>query len=139
MGSREAQELADAMVPADASWRWNQGLMDLGAAVCRPRTPACSQCPVREYCTWAGDSREVDPARHSAATARRQGAFAGSDRQARGRLLRALAGGPLTISDVPHTMSVEIARAERLVADLQREGLIARRGDTLYLGDGPMD
>ncbi|MEL6113146.1 MAG: A/G-specific adenine glycosylase [Pseudomonadota bacterium] len=31
-----------------------QALMDLGASVCRPKTPLCSQCPVRGACAaWA--------------------------------------------------------------------------------------
>lgn len=30
---------------------WNQALMELGACVCKPSTPACSQCPVSTACT----------------------------------------------------------------------------------------
>ena len=42
---RRAQAMADALVPAGAGWAWNQALMDLGAAVCRP-VPRCGDCPV---------------------------------------------------------------------------------------------
>ncbi|ORZ39182.1 hypothetical protein BCR44DRAFT_65355 [Catenaria anguillulae PL171] len=31
---------------------WNEALMELGATVCTPTSPACGQCPVRESC-WA--------------------------------------------------------------------------------------
>ncbi len=33
---------------ADA--HWNQALLDLGALVCRARSPSCSECPVRAHC-----------------------------------------------------------------------------------------
>ncbi|QIL45637.1 A/G-specific adenine glycosylase [Vagococcus coleopterorum] len=29
---------------------FNQGLMDLGATICKPTSPLCEECPVREYC-----------------------------------------------------------------------------------------
>ena len=33
---------------ADA--QWNQALLDLGALVCRARSPSCGECPVRTHC-----------------------------------------------------------------------------------------
>ena len=30
--------------------QWNQALLDLGALVCRARSPSCSECPVRIHC-----------------------------------------------------------------------------------------
>jgi A/G-specific adenine glycosylase len=30
--------------------RYTQGMMDLGATLCLPKTPACSQCPVQTQC-----------------------------------------------------------------------------------------
>jgi A/G-specific adenine glycosylase len=29
---------------------WNQAMMELGATICTPRTPACGRCPVRTFC-----------------------------------------------------------------------------------------
>jgi A/G-specific adenine glycosylase len=43
---RLAGELVDAHRPGD----WAQALMDLGATVCRPRTPDCAVCPVADLC-----------------------------------------------------------------------------------------
>ena len=64
-----AAGLADTEAPAD----WAQALMDLGATVCRPRSPACSQCPAPGDCaafasgdpgTWPRKSpRAARPAR----------------------------------------------------------------------------
>jgi A/G-specific adenine glycosylase len=51
-GSGLLWELAQRLVervdgsPGD----WNQALMELGATVCRPRDPLCTECPVRSHC-----------------------------------------------------------------------------------------
>jgi A/G-specific adenine glycosylase len=42
--------LAEAVVPAQDPWSFNQGLMDLGAEVCRARKPLCLVCPVADLC-----------------------------------------------------------------------------------------
>ncbi|HXF96825.1 MAG TPA: A/G-specific adenine glycosylase, partial [Gemmatimonadales bacterium] len=51
-GSREIWALARALVPKDGkrAWRFNQALMELGALVCRARTPQCAECPVNGMC-----------------------------------------------------------------------------------------
>ncbi|MBE7220105.1 MAG: A/G-specific adenine glycosylase, partial [Caulobacteraceae bacterium] len=41
-----AADLADAGRPGD----WAQALMDLGATLCRPRTPLCGDCPLADDC-----------------------------------------------------------------------------------------
>jgi A/G-specific adenine glycosylase len=43
-------EVADRLVPRQSPGDWNQALMELGAGPCRPRRPACPECPVREHC-----------------------------------------------------------------------------------------
>ena len=50
----EVQAMADASVPFGLGWTWNQTLLDLGAVVCRARNPACTDCPIREGCSWRG-------------------------------------------------------------------------------------
>jgi len=42
--------LADCLVPGDAPGDFNQGLMELGALVCRPRVPRCGVCPLEPVC-----------------------------------------------------------------------------------------
>jgi A/G-specific adenine glycosylase len=63
----------------------NAAAMELGATVCIARTPRCDACPISDRCAWraagypdTGDGR------------RRQARYEGSDRQARGAVLRAL-------------------------------------------------
>ena len=50
--------------------------------------------------------------------------FDGSDRQARGRLMKALVMGPVPIDRVPAVMGCDPVRAYRLAGELHREGLV---------------
>ena len=88
----EVQELADAALPAGRAWSWNQSLLDLGATVCTADVRLRS-CPLTGSAGGDGLDAPPDPAAGSAHTGSRQSTFEGSDRQGRGRLVRALAGG----------------------------------------------
>ena len=105
--------------------------MDLGAVVCRPSAPACSECPLRSKCAYRGVGD--DPAVGSAGVSRTQARFEGSDRQARGRLMKALADGDVAAVDLSRVMSVSVERAERLARALEGEGLVVRDGVRLRL------
>jgi A/G-specific adenine glycosylase len=50
--------LAEALVPRNGkrAWRFNQGLMELGALVCVARKPKCGECPVKKGCKTGGSS-----------------------------------------------------------------------------------
>ena len=41
---------AERLVPARGAGKFNQALMDLGALVCSPRSPACLLCPLASLC-----------------------------------------------------------------------------------------
>ena len=81
---------ADRLVTTGSAWEWNQSMMDLGAALCRPvaglrrsaRSPTCRVA--------VAGLPAPDPAVGSAGVSKRQSRFEGSDRQGRGRLLDAL-------------------------------------------------
>ena len=49
-GDRRLEDIAAALVPADAPGTWNEAVMELGALVCRARNPDCGPCPVRRVC-----------------------------------------------------------------------------------------
>lgn len=99
--ARRVQAAADALVPQGAGWAWNQMLMDLGATVCRP-APRCAECPLTTSCAWhVAGQLDPDPAEGSAGVSTRQAPYAGSDRQARGAVLRALHNGPLPVVGFP--------------------------------------
>ena len=46
----KARELVESLPDAMQAGAWNEGLMELGATVCTPLGPRCSECPVRECC-----------------------------------------------------------------------------------------
>jgi A/G-specific adenine glycosylase len=129
--SKQAQAAADAALPTGESWAWNQCLMDLGAALCRPRSPQCDVCPLKTSCAWRG--RGDDPAVGSAGVSTGQARFDGSDRQARGRLMKALVAGPIQVEAAAAVMGCDVDRATRLARDMEREGLVIATGLALRL------
>jgi A/G-specific adenine glycosylase len=121
--ARRVQQAADALVPAGSGWAWNQMLMDLGATVCRP-TPRCAECPLARSCAWhAGGHAQPDPAAGSAGVSTRQAPYAGSDRAARGEVLRALHDGPRPAAGFD----------ARIVEGLVADRLVVRSGADLDL------
>lgn len=111
---------ADSIQPGRTGAAWMAAIMELGALVCTARRPACSACPVSQTCRWLALGQPPG------ARPRRQPAYAGSDRQARGALLAVLreAGRPVTQGrlDLAWPDAGQRARAlDSLVAD----GLIA--------------
>ena len=129
--AKELQVLADSFVPQGLGWEWNQVMMDFGARHCTARQPQCAQCPLRQLCVWKGEG--VDPAPASAGASKPQGRFEGSDRQARGRAMRAVADGVTTLAALTKTMGVEEDRARTLVTALVDEGLLVRSGKRFTL------
>jgi A/G-specific adenine glycosylase len=59
-GSARLWRLAEALLPdGDGDpGDWNQSLMELGATVCLPRTPACAACPVADLCVARAEGLE---------------------------------------------------------------------------------
>ena len=129
--AKELQVLADSFVPQGLGWEWNQVMMDFGARHCTARQPQCAQCPLRQLCVLKG--KGVDPAPASAGASKPQGRFEGSDRQARGRAMRAVADGVTTLAELAKTMGVEEDRARSLVSALVDEGLLVRSGKRFTL------
>jgi len=133
MTASVVQRLADDLVPAGAAWLHNQALLDLGATVCTAREPRCDACPLRTRCAWrrAGGAREggpADPARTTAGTSRPQAAFAGSDRQGRGRLMAALRESRRGIAEDALDAVTgwgDAARSRRVADALVADGLAA--------------
>lgn len=79
------RRLAQALLPADDAHRWAAATMELGALVCTARAPRCDVCPVADRCRWLALGRPD----HDGPPRRGQ-AWAGTDRQCRGRLLAVL-------------------------------------------------
>ena len=131
----EAQQAADALLPLGQPWEWNQITMDFGATVCRARRPTCDRCPLASMCDYRGDPDRPDPAPASAGTSKPQARFDGSDRQARGRALRSVTAAACTRAHLHEAMQLadDPDRADRLIAALVAEGLIAERSGRFVL------
>lgn len=56
VGRKYYQTLADLYLDQQRPSKYNQALMDLGAMICRPRQPLCTQCPVANFCQAAGNN-----------------------------------------------------------------------------------
>jgi A/G-specific adenine glycosylase len=126
LNARAAQEMADAWLPIGFSRDWNQVMMDFGATVCTARKAHCDGCPVFAQCVWRGGvNNETDPAKTSAFTSKPQAKFAGSDRQARGKLMKALTVGAVAPERLGEVMEItDVERALRLAQALVNEGLV---------------
>ena len=112
---REAVELDAALLPGRDAARWHHALMDVGATVCRARTPRCDACPLFALCVAKG--------RDTGAPRRRQAPFASSDRRVRGAILKILRHRRgATLSALRR--ATDDPRAERLARALEAEGLI---------------
>lgn len=133
MKAKALQLFADELVPQGLGWEWNQVMMDFGARHCTVRNPNCGQCPVKKQCKWAGVGD--DPAPASAGASKPQARFEGSDRQARGKAMRAVGDGVRSVNDVIDAMGLEASstRAHQLIDDLVNEGLLIRAGKKLSL------
>lgn len=110
--------LAEELTPpaAKASATWNAAIMELGALICTARAPQCENCPLADHCRWLADDRP-----EYTGAVRRQPRFEGSDRQARGALMRVLRDSP---SPVPRSR-VEAAWSDSLQRDRALDSLIA--------------
>jgi A/G-specific adenine glycosylase len=125
-----SQGEADALVPPDRAWEWNQALMDLGALVCTRRGPRCDGCPLVAECRWRAVGGP-DPA----APAGRQSRFAGSDRQGRGRLVDAIRRAPVPLESLGAAAGWpdDPVRARRAADSLVADGLAVLRDGALSL------
>jgi A/G-specific adenine glycosylase len=137
LDARVLQATADAAVPAGRTADWTHAVMDLGATICTPRTPACERCPARAWCRFAAAApitgtgavlagAGADAADMHRRGARRSAAFPSTTRWLRGRIvdrLRAAAGDGWTVIEAP--LGSHDAAAVRAALDaLAGEGLI---------------
>lgn len=111
---------ADAMVPLedDLAWQWNAALMELGALVCTAKNPACQECPLRPDCTWFTTGGP------ESSTPRRVQRFAGTHREARGRIMAVLRGvkSPVSRDELVTATSSALSRFDPALDSLLDDG-----------------
>lgn len=116
--------LATELLPDHDAHRWAAATMELGAVVCTARSPRCGACPIEDRCAWNLAGRPA----HSGAPRRGQ-AYAGTDRQVRGRLLDVVrsADAPVTKADLDAVWDNDDQR-ERCLNSLLADSLITEDG-----------
>lgn len=127
--TKAEREVALAVLPgADDAPTWSVAVMELGALVCTAANPRCGDCPVADLCAWraAGFPAYDGPPR-------KVQAWAGTDRQCRGRLLAVLrdSDGPVHRSRLDAAWSDEGQRV-RCLASLVEDGLLVPAGPDVY-------
>ena len=77
---------ADAILPEDGhhAAEVSLSLMEFGALVCTQLSPSCDECTIHEHCAWTLAGYPKDEKRPTPQP------YAGTDRQARGRIMKAL-------------------------------------------------
>jgi A/G-specific adenine glycosylase len=123
--------LAGALLPdaPDDAATYAVAVMELGAVVCGSRAPRCGACPLAGGCAWRLAGRPVTPG-----AGRRPQAYAGTDRQVRGRLLACLrsAVGAVDGATLSSVWDDDEQR-DRALAGLLADGLVTRDGDAYAL------
>jgi A/G-specific adenine glycosylase len=145
---RELDERALALVPPGAAHDWSSAMMDLGATLCTARAPKCTLCPLASRCAAAPlEAAALDAARAANAKPRSPQAalrFEETKRYARGRIVDRLRelppGEAISLLDLhravePLLPGRPVEEVEALVGALERDGLVARRGERIALAE----
>ncbi|XJF13419.1 A/G-specific adenine glycosylase [Mycobacterium sp. AMU20-3851] len=121
-------EVAALLPDDDAAPRFSAALMELGAIVCTARKPRCGLCPLAE-CRWRSAGYP-----ESSAPARRVQRYAGTDRQARGRLLDVLRASstPVTRAQLDVAWLSDTAQRDRALDSLLVDGLVEQTDTGLF-------
>lgn len=108
--------------------RFSAALMELGALVCTARSPKCELCPLSS-CRWRDTG--FPP---SQGPPRRVQRYAGTDRQARGRLLDVLRGsdGPVQRAQLDLAWTADTAQRDRALDSLLVDGLVEQTSSGLF-------
>ena len=157
---RRLELFAEAVLPREQAYEWNQVLMDIGATVCTARNPDHDACPVALQCAGrtllpsragllraaeeAPEYRVAAPSRATRGSANRSAAtpFEQTTRYFRGRIvdhLRELAPGQtISLDDLGRSLRPDFGPeytswVTELVEGLRRDGLAATTGGP----DGP--
>lgn len=128
------RELAAGLLPGRDAHRWAAATMELGALVCTAKSPRCGGCPIADRCAWnlAGRPAHAGPPR-------RGQAYAGTDRQVRGRLLDVLRASEsaVTRAELDAAWDDPVSdpgQRERCLASLLADGLIHETQGMYQLG-----
>ena len=131
--TRAERDLGAALLPVDepTAATWSVAVMELGALVCTASSPACPACPIANECAWlATGSPAYD------GPPRRGQAWAGTDRQCRGRLLGLARDAHGTVlAERMEQAWPDASQRTRCLASLVADGLLRATDDGFRLPD----
>lgn len=121
--TRAERDVATSLLPDDEATAatWAVATMELGALVCTARQPTCAACPVAEVCVWRGagfPAYDGPP--------RRGQAWAGTDRQCRGRILALAREADSVSAEQVESAWPDAGQRERCLAGLVADGLLTQ-------------
>lgn len=129
---RELDQVAE-LLPKDSGPTVSVALMELGALVCRAKSPDCPACPLKATCAWQAAGCPSPSAEELTKAKKRVQKFAGTDRQVRGKIMDVLraADAPVPQADIDVVWPDAPQRA-RALASLLADGLAEQDEQGLF-------
>lgn len=126
------RELARQLLPEGDDGTWAAATMELGALICKARTPLCDECPLKNQCLWRAIGY---PQEAGIGKSTQQAQWRGSDRQCRGVIMQALReNSEITQSELEKIWSNR-SQYEKALASLLDDGLIEQKGKRFSLAN----
>lgn len=133
--SKAETKRADELLPEDGhrAAEVSLALMEFGALVCTQLSPSCDECPISNNCAWALAGFLKDEKRPTPQP------YAGTDRQARGRIMKALRTAHFEgtdgltkrrVLDAAHIDGGDRYQPTRVYRALLKDGMIVYNEDT---------
>ena len=133
--SKAETKRADELLPEDGhrAAEVSLALMEFGALVCTQLSPSCDECPISNNCAWALAGFPKDEKRPTPQP------YAGTDRQARGRIMKALRTAHFegtdgltkrTVLDAARIDGGDRYQPTRVYRALLKDGMIVYNEDT---------
>ncbi len=116
----------ETLLPAEpaVAARFSAAVMELGALICTASNPHCADCPIADGCAWRAAGYPV------AIPARSVQAWAGTDRQVRGRVMALLRADHHPVPRAAIDLAwPDAEQLRRCVASLIGDGLAAELAD----------
>ena len=126
------RELARQLLPEGDDGTWAAATMELGALICKARTPLCDECPLKNQGLWRAIGY---PQEAGIGKSTQQAQWRGSDRQCRGVIMQALReNSEITQSELEKIWSNR-SQYEKALASLLDDGLIEQKGKRFSLAN----
>ena len=123
-------QAAGKLVPHGLGWVWNQALIEFGALQCTQRRPACVICPLQNDCRAFPAIQTEIATLPAGVRLKNEGAFGGSNRQFRGRIVDELRRHPsTTLAELGPRVKIDFGDDDLpwlygVVSGLARDGLL---------------